>query len=335
MKKVTIKDVAKVAGVSFSTVSRCLNDSPLVTEQTKRNVKRIAKEMGFEFNSIARSLITQKSHTVALVLPENFQSINVNAYHSRLINDIKGNLGESGLDLLLTDQMRKENGENNIIRLVTTCKVDGLLFLTEVVKKETLACINEWDFPAVFLHYPPESALLSYDCIYSNNRKGGELAADFLLSKGHRRFFVLGSEEYHLEFDLRVQGFLSRVGDAAVVMSCESDFHQAEAFVADNLKTFRTVDAVFCINDLMALGVMRALETADVRVPQDVSVCGYDDSEFCEYAMPSLTTLHQGREDIAFLAYQRLLARMAEERGRRVPPLQMSIDPSLVVRSST
>lgn len=335
MKQCTIKDVAKSAGVSYSTVSRALNDSPLIPEKTKTHVQEIAKQMGFVFNENARSLITKKSHCIAVVLPEHFESINVNVYHSRLLSTIREEMERHGFDLLLTYQTNHYDQTNSIQRLVTQNRIDGVLFLAEDPLKITLSVLKESELPAVFVHYPPSSRIDGFDCVYSDNRRGGEIAASYLLSKGYRDFLVIGSEEYHREFELRKEGFLSILEKEhvdATTFNTTTDFFQASEFAMAHLDIFHKGLSVFATNDLMALGIISALEKTGYRIPEDIAVMGYDDSEFCEYSSPPLSTIHQAREDIAFVSCRCLLSRM-EEGKRKV--IRKGIEPMLVVRSST
>jgi len=152
-KRVTIKDIAREAGVSFSTVSRCLNNSSLVAESTRIRVRNIADEIGFEFNSNARSLITSQSGTIGIILPENFTVVNVNVYHGMLMNNLRISLEKADLDLIVTYEENHFTGKNNIFQLVSRNKVDGLILLVENPSSQSLEFLETRQVPYVCLHY--------------------------------------------------------------------------------------------------------------------------------------------------------------------------------------
>lgn len=337
-QRTTIKDVAREAGVSYSTVSRALNDSSLIPEKTKKHVREVALRMGFVFNESARSLITRRSHMVAAVLPDHYESASVNIYHSRLVNLMRTELEKHGFDLILVNQRSSYDGTDSVRRLISQKKVDGILLLCEIPESETTASLRESGMPCVFVHYPPTDGIAGFDCVYSDNRLGGQRAAEYLLSRGCRDFLLVSSAAKHEEFSLREEGFLAvlaKAGCRADILSGEPDFHSARALASQNLSLFRKGNAVFAINDQMILGILSALAEKGRAFPRDNALMGYDDSEFCEYANPPVSTVHQGREEIAALSCRVLLSRMEKPRGEDEPPVVRGIAPRVVQRSTT
>ncbi len=337
--QVTIKDIAEIAGVSFSTVSRCLNNSPLVSDKTKEKVNRIASEMGFEFNASARGLITSQVGTVGVVLPEQYTKISVNVYHGMLMNSLRTSLEKRDVDLIVTYHKNHYTGQNNITRLVTRHKIDGLIILMENMDIKTLEFLKNSQVPFVCSHYPPTKLIKDQDVIYTDHYAGGRMVAEHLLEKGHTHFTLLAVEEPHLEFQLRAQGFCETVGKAGGDVrrfSCGSDFASSRATVREHLEAVAKTSAVFCMNDLMAFGCMRALSDAGISIPGQIAVVGYDDSEYGQYYSPSLTTVHQPKEELAVLSCDRLFFQMEKQRtDQPVMKKLISIQPVLVVREST
>lgn len=339
MKQVTIKDIAEIAGVSFSTVSRCLNDSSLVSDKTKSKVNKIADDLGFEFNAGARSMITSRAGTVGIILPEQYEDSNVNVYHSMLMNKLQTSLEKADMDLIVSHQKNHFSGQNNIIRLVTRNKVDGLIILLEDLSKESCEFLEEKSVPFVCIHYPPGKVVQDQDVIYTDHYTGGRLVAEHLLEKNNRTFVLIAEEKAHLEYRQREEGFCDTIEKAGfkVLRYCsDSSFDATRAVVSSNLDKIRVNDALFASNDLMALGAMQAMKDAGMVMPDDMSVVGYDDTEFCLYNNPSLTSIHQPREELAHISCDRLFMQIERiKNGEKLLKNRISIQPVLVPRESS
>lgn len=339
MKQVTIKDIAVIAGVSFSTVSRCLNDSPNVSDATKKKVLKISKDLGFAFNANARNLVKSESKTICVVLPEHYSDINVNVYHSMLINAIQTNIEEYGYDLLISYEFNKKNHENNIVRLVSMKKVDGLILLLEKIGQDTKKILEETSLPVIFAHYPPTEFDTDKDIIFTDHFYGGQLVANSFISQGLTKFLVIKVKENHQEFNLRDMGFIDLVeknnGTVKHLVS-DTTYDSAYEVVKNNIEIFKGIEAVFCLNDLMAIGAMSALQDAGYSIPKDILIIGYDDSEFSRYSKPSLSSIHQPKEDLAFLISQRLMLLLKKRKNKEsVGSKRISIQPIIIEREST
>ncbi len=337
--QVTIKDIAEIAGVSFSTVSRCLNDSPLVSDKTKQKVDRIARELGFEFNSSARGLITSKVGTVGIVLPEQYTKINVNVYHGMLMNSLRTSLEKRDVDMIVTYQKNHYSGKNNITRLVTQGKIDGLIILMENMDEETLDFLKSRQVPFVCTHYPPTPQIKDQDVIYTDHYAGGKIVAEYFLEHGYTQFSLLAAEGSHLEFQLREEGFsdtVNKAGGEVTRYQCDTEFESARELVSKHLSEIQKTSALFSMNDLMAVGTIRALQDAGISVPEQVAVIGYDDSEYDKYYKPSLTSVHQPKEELAVLTCDRLFYQMEKQKtNKEVTKRLISIQPVLIEREST
>jgi len=337
---VTIKDIAALAGVSYSTVSRCLNDSPLVSDNTKKKVNEIAKNLDFEFNANARGLITSTANAVGIVLPEGFSQVNVNAYHGLLLNSLRNSLEKRDVDLIVTYQTNHFTNQNNIIRLVNRKKIDGLILLIEDPSLETISFIESRDFPSVFVHYPPSKKIDDFDVVYTDHFVGGQIVAKHLFEKGHKDFTVFSVEDYHKEFKLREEGFCQEVykrGGTINNLKTKLDYWSAKKSCEDNMASIKNTTAIFGLNDLIALGVMRELKNENISIPSDIAIVGYDNSEFSEYSNPSLTTIHQPREELALFSLERLFSQINKEFDNENIKLKkkISIQPVLIERDST
>lgn len=340
MKQVTIKDIADIAGVSFSTVSRCLNDSPKVSAKTKAKVMKISQEMGFQFNANARSLVKSESLTIGVVLPKHYMDISVNVYHNSFVNNLQTNIEEKDYDLLITYEKNESNGSNNIIRLVTMKKVDGLILILETPEKETVDFLNKNPIPVVFTHFPPSSNKeIHSDMVFTDHYTGGSIVANLLLKQNLKRFGIINVSDDHREFELRREGFNDTVAKSDAEVKeyfCERTRTATYNLVKENISEFKNMEGLFCMNDLMAIGAMKALLENKIRIPEDIKVIGYDDSEFCKYSTPSLSSVHQPKEDLAFITCERLFYLIKKKKlNEKTEPKKIVIQPLFVERDST
>ena len=337
--QVTIKDIAEIAGVSFSTVSRCLNDSSLVAEKTKAKVNKIADDLGFEFNAGARSMITSRVGTVGIILPEQYTAVNVNVYHGMLMNSLRTYLEKADVDLIVSYERNHYTNHNNIIRLVTRNKVDGLIILVEEIHPESLAYLLDHSVPFVCLHYPPGQDIKDQEVVYTDHYMGGKLVAEHLLEKGKQSFCLLAMESEHLEFRLREEGYcdtLVKAGFSVKRFFSDSTFDSSRAVMSENMDELRKCDALFAANDLMGLGAIRAMKDHGLSIPRDMAVVGYDDSEFGRYNNPALTSIHQPREELAHISCDRLFIQMEKRKnGDEIMKKRISIQPVLIPRESS
>ncbi len=340
---VTIKDIAKIAGVNFSTVSRSLNDSDLVAEETKKQIKEIAKNLGFEFNANARSLSTQKTGSIGVIYPESFEAFHVNLFYNSLHNQIRKTLEKAALDLIVAfPKNRFDGNSSNIERLVKSKKVDGLIIvspLLDEIDKAALRLMKKQGIPFVFLHhYPSDPWLLEEANVFCTDHFiGGFKATDHLLQHGHTRIACITAEGGMDEFASRTKGYRAALEQHGLAFDEQLLFYGDQSFqagyqtVLDNEATLRSVSALFAQNDLMALGAIQALKELKLSVPEDIAVVGYDDIELLPFFRPQLTTVHQPREQIAVLACESLIQLIKNEKTQK---RNLVIKPPLIIRES-
>ncbi len=344
-KTPTLRDVARIAGVSMSTVSRSLNHSTLIPEKTRARIRTIADQIGFEFNAHARSLITRRVGTIGIILPPRFEDFGVSFYHATLHGALRSVLESNDFDLIVSFLANRFTGDNNVRRLVRRRKVDGLIIMHPMLEGELIDFLRSAGMPFVFSHYPPpDRAPAGVDIIYPDNEQGGCLAGRHLAEIGRKRVLCVAPEgPRDREFQLRIDGLRRGLGESgaavpeddivAGTLSMDSGY-DAVMRCRDRLGAY---DGVFAVNDLMAMGAMLALRDLGQRVPQDVAVVGYDDTDLAESMRPSLTTIHQPREELSLVTCERLLELVRLNRGSGEPPRARAtvLAPRLVVREST
>lgn len=338
-KNMTIRDLAKLAGVSVATVSRSLNDSPLVQEATKQKILKLADEVGFELNAIARGLATSKVNTIGVILPREYDQFGQQLYYSSLLNDLRGTLERANYDVIVTFLTNRFTGKSNILSLVNRRKVDGLIILQETLEHELLDFLEKKNVPYIFSHYPPNFDDISVDAVYADHLWGGKLAGEYLASLGCQHMMCIGAENKVNEFVLRERGFARALATHGLDFSEEHvlysplTFNDGYRIVREHASAFQAAEAVFVVTDLLAFGVIAGLKDIGLAIPQDISVIGYDDIPLAAMLKPTLTTIHQPREDIAKKTCKRLIEKI-QHAEKSLAKIKETIRPHLIVRES-
>ncbi|NDL68276.1 LacI family DNA-binding transcriptional regulator [Anaerotalea alkaliphila] len=338
---VTTRDIAKIAGVNQSTVSRCLNDSPLVSEETKARVKGIAESLGFAFNAHARSLSTNRTQTIGVIFPQHYTQLDLddNLYFNALSDQLHLRLEAEEFDLITAFPVNRTNNKSNIEKLIACRKVDGLLLVQPQLDPRTLEILKNAEIPFAFLHHYPELCEKEeVDVFYADNAYGGWMATRHLLEQGHEKILCITAGEGEREFGLRTDGYVKALQEAGLspdpelVLRGDHSFESGYALVYRHWPQFQKAGAVFAQTDLMAMGVIQALREKRVGVPEDMAIVGYNDIPLSRSLKPHLTTVHQPLEEIIEMACKNLLDRIRGEGGKHV---KACIRPQLVVRDSS
>ncbi len=340
-KEITIKDLARLSGFSVATVSRSLNDSPLVKKATKEKILALVDEVGFECNANARGLATSKVDTIGIILPPAYDKFDQHLYYSSLMNDLREDLEKSNCDLIVSFSTNRFTGKNNIVRLVNRKKVDGLIILREHLEQHVLEFLEKKKVPYIFSHYCPLNDTIPCDAVYPDHLWGGKIAADHLASSGYTRMLCLCAEGSIREFDRRVEGF-TQVLHAYGIAFSEQDVLPSPLTVKDGFRVitdhaarFQGIDAIFAVTDLLAFGAMEAIKTLGFRVPEDIAIVGYDDIPLAAELNPPLSSVHQPREEMASETCKRLLQKIDGKGGRYKAGARIVVRPYLVVRESS
>lgn len=324
-------DVAKAAEVSTATVSRALNDSPLVSLEVRERVRRIAVEMNYRMHLSARNLRTQRTEIVALVNRSASRRIS-DPFLSEFAGEISVTLRERNYDLLISSV---DPGDGEWIdRLVHSRRVDGLILMNRTVNDSDIANLTQLGVPFVVLG--PRLPGQEYHSIGQDYTLGGELAARHLLALGHRHIAAIGAPPTQAASRMLVEGFRRALREAGVplpqgnVIETEYTLERGTAATLQLLALRPRATAVFAFSDLLAIAVMGAIKDGGLSVPRDISVVGFDDVPFAAYASPPLTTVHQDIGRIGHLVAAQLLDLIE---GRPVDDVVLPV--RLVIRGST
>jgi DNA-binding LacI/PurR family transcriptional regulator len=298
----TMEDLATLAGVSTITVSRALRDSPLVTAQTREKIRRIADEQGYRLNISARNLRMRRSYSVAVVVemtPVKGRPMS-DPYPLELLGGITQELTTAGYSVVLTSK-----------QLLDTAPVqgaDGLILLGQGSHGEAVKVLQKAGLPLVVWGAPEAGS--TYVVVGSDNRTGGASVAARFIEQGRKRLIFLGDVD-HAEVQERCAGFIEALGGQGAVrivrpkaFTFESGFDSLSEVLKE---ADHGVDGVFAASDLLAMGAIRALTESNLRVPEDVSVIGYDDTPGAASFVPPLTSVHQYLRDGGVLLARKML----------------------------
>ncbi|KKO50171.1 LacI family transcriptional regulator [Arsukibacterium sp. MJ3] len=334
--KATSFDIAYMAGVSQSTVSRALRNSPQVNKETRERVHAIAKQLNYKVDKNASNLRKQRSSTLALLLfedPTSDESL-INPFFLSMLGSITRACAKRGQDLLVSFQQLSDDWHADY---EDSNKADGIILLgygdyKDYEEKLAKLLAQETHFVcwgAEVLGHPQFT-------IRSNNREGGRLAGEHLLANGYKNFaFVGNASEHSPEFFERYQGFIEALHAAGVqsaaisqrdAISTEKAGDQAIRHIVQQGKP---IDAVFCASDIIAIGVMRALHQLGHNIPGNIAVMGFDDIPVASFATPALSTIQQDTSLAGELLVDNLLRLINNEAIKTT-----HIQPKLIIRQS-
>ncbi|HEX5879015.1 MAG TPA: LacI family DNA-binding transcriptional regulator [Actinomycetota bacterium] len=330
----TLEQVAALAGVSRATVSRVVNGSPKVSPVVRAQVERAVAKLGYVPNRAARSLVTRRADSIALVVSEPHARFLSEPFFAGMVRGVSAALAETGVQLVLLIAHDPPD-RGRLERYVVGGHVDGVLLASLHGDDPLPGILDRAGVPAVLVGRPPGPTPATY--VDADNRGGARKAVDHLVARGRRTIATIsGPLDMAVGLD-RLDGW--RDGLAAAGLDGAGDLVEAGDFTEEGgaaamgrllARPGRPVDAVFAASDLMAAGALRALRAAGRRVPDDVAVVGFEDSVVARYAQPPLTTVRQPIEEMGRQATRLLLARAAGE----PTGMHLILDVELVVRAS-
>jgi DNA-binding LacI/PurR family transcriptional regulator len=292
----TIADIARLAGVSKSTVSRALNNSPLIGEETKERVRALARQHNFQINAPARQLSMQQSRTIAFVTHAYHKDFSVaDLFGLEILGGVSSGLAKQEYDLLVIHV--DPNDTKWAHRYLETGRVDGFILMTSSRKQSHVKALMELNAP--FIIWGVAQPGQKYCSVTGENFAGGKLATEHLIGIGRQRIGFIGGPAYELEVQHRHSGYQTALQEANLNIDSalieHGDFSNTSG--AEALKRLiekvPDIDAVFVNSDLMAIAAMDAIREQGRRVPEDIAVVGYDDLSIAEHSNPPLTTIRQ------------------------------------------
>ncbi|WP_232475963.1 LacI family DNA-binding transcriptional regulator [Flavisphingomonas formosensis] len=329
MKSIGLVELAKIAGVAVSTVSRALDDSPRVSAATKARIKALAAENGFRLNMTASALRKRRAGAIGVVIPlghEIDQTLS-DPFFMGLLGPLADALARNGFDLLLSRVIPQD--ERWLEDVIAAGRTDGIVLVGQSDQTEVIERVARQFAPLVV--WGARRPGLAQITVGTDNIAGGTLAARHLISIGRRRLAFLGDPAVP-EFADRYEGFHRAIvaeGIEEIVLPLHLTDQNAYEDMAHFLEAHPAPDGIFAASDVIAMSAMRAITDQGLRIPQDVSVVGYDDISVAAHMTPPLTTIRQDMRRGAELLVELLMRRLAGEEADSI-----AMAPELILRGS-
>jgi len=327
---VTIYDVAKEAKVSISTVSRVINNSPLVKEETRQRVKKVMQKLNYRPNVMARGLMLKKSHTIALILPNSHAP-----FFSEIIGGVEQVASNYGYNIIIGSDYREKKKQLSFVTFFAEGRIDGLIImLPRFVGKDIQTLLNQ---PLPLVSLGSQVPGLDTSCVLIDNFGGAYEAVQFLINKGHKRIAFISGIFHTKDNTERLQGYKAALKDHGINLRphyiARGDFleESGRKTMAELLKVNPRPTAVFAANDNMAIGAMDIIKKSGLKIPDDIAIVGFDDIPLAAYTQPPLTTVRQPMLEMGKVAAEKLFKNI-----NNIPDNQkiITLKTDLIIRKS-
>ncbi len=302
----SIKDIARLARVTHPTVSRALRYSPLVNPDTAERIRQIAADAGYHVSAVARGLKTSRTHTIGLVATSV-----ADPFTSEVASGIEQTARDLGYAVMIADSNADPEREQKIVQAFAEQRLDGIIVTSSRVGALYVPLLEKMRVPIVLLNDQHPGEFMH--SVMIADRAGARLAVDHLASLGHRRIAYIGDRFGYQSDTERHSGYRDALRKAGIeqgkelVARGDGKPAAAEQAMEELLALPEPPTAVFCFNDMSALGAMRAIRRRGLRIPADISVCGFDDIFLTAYLDPPLTTVRQPMRRMGELAVEHLV----------------------------
>jgi len=333
--RVSIKDIAQAAGVSHSTVSRALSDSPLVKAETKFRIQQLAREMGYIPDAIARSLVTQQTRTVGVVV-----TTITDPFVAEVVQGVEDAAQANDYSVILASSASEPERELAAVEMLRAKRVDSVIVTSSRVGALYLEHLERIGVPVVLVNnHNRQSGRYTFS-VSVDNQHGGRLATEHLIERGHRRIGYVSGPANHSDDAERMAGYrqaLDEAGipfDPALVVPGDGRLDGGERALHKLREMSEPPSAVFCYNDMTAIGLLSAARRAGLSLPDGLAVVGFDDIPLAAHVCPPLTTIAQPQRDMGRRAMDMALVLMAADDS--TPPFSdIVINGKLIVRKSS
>lgn len=335
MASVSITEIAKMAGVSIATVSRCINDPERVREKTREKIQKVIKETGFSVNTLAQNFRRGKTNMIMVVLP----SIG-DPFFTDVMKGLSSAAKENGYSLIINENQFASMSVDEIGAMMVSRQVDGIILLASMSPfgNEVISGQSNRRLPVVVGCEAITQALEDLPSVHIDNIAAAKEATQYLISLGHRKIAFMAGEETSLLTKDRERGYLSAMHDAGIaiedgwVTNGKLTVSGAREATVKIISLDHRPTAIFCANDEMAIGTLHELKAAGLKIPQDISVMGFDNTRYAEVMDPPLTTIDQPAEEIGKRTLHRMIKAIEHDiEGNTKPEI---IPHKLIIRNS-
>jgi len=301
-----IRDIAKMAGVSKATVSRVLNESEAVAEDTRKKILAIIEEVGYLPNYLARSLKVKNTKTIGVVVPDIG-----NPFYFEVIRGIEKLLDKKGFSIMLCNSDYIEKKELRYISLLASKKVDGIIFAPSSEDSKSLKNLLSWDIPFVIFDLPQIN--FNNNAVLIDHSLCSYIATNHLIKNGHKRILIIDAYRHMEVYSKFISGYLRALKENNIEFD-DALFHESTPDIKGGYNVIKKVlknkigfTGVLTICDLASVGVYKAAEKFNIKIPEDISVIGNDDIPLARYLCPPLTTIQQPKFLIGYKSAELLI----------------------------
>ena len=327
----TIREVAESAGVSYATVSHVINNTRLVSQHTRERVVAAMNTLNYRPNALARSLRQGKTNTLGLVLPDS-----ANPFFAEISRSIEDEAFKKGYSVFLCNTELDTQRELFYVDVLSKKQVDGIIFIAAGEQADSLDFLVRRNMPVVMIDRDIPN--VEVDAVLTDHQLGGFLATRHLLELGHKHIACIAGPSSITPSAERITGYQNALQKAGLAYNenliVRGDYHAQSGMEITHyiLKMDPRPTAIFALNDLMALGALRAAAEAGCSVPKELAIVGYDDIEIAHFTNPPLTTIAQPKKEIGAQAVTLLVDRISQKSR---PPSRLVLAPKLIIRRST
>lgn len=332
--KLTIKEIAKMAGVSPGTVSKVINNTGSIGAKTKEKIHAIINETGYQPSFSAKSLATKRSNLIAMIYAGEINADFNHPFFNEVINSFKKIVGRLGYDILVFSNEKFKQGTEDYLARCKHFQVDGCIVIAGDHIEEAIYKLDQSDIPCVGIDIQLSGPRSSF--VTTDNYKVGAKVVEHLYLQSIKDIAFIGGPDDSAITNIRQEGFVKTMTQLGIPINQEwiryGDYFEESGYLVMKslLKEPYLPQAVFAASDMMALGALRALREEGIHVPQQMKIIGCDDIEACRYSSPSLTTVRQDKEKVG-----RLAATMLHDLIEGVTePRSILVDPELIIRES-
>lgn len=309
----TIKDVARISGVSISTVSRVINNSKPVSPEVRKRVLEVIEEIGYKPNEIARTLVTKKSYLIGVIVTDLGDS-----YIAEMVRGIEEVGKMYNYDILLCSTYGDKATEIKYMQLLNRKQVEGMVLISDMINDEIKQSVEYNEIPFVYLnrYYYEED----YPTVSIDNFSAAYEMTSYLASLGHKTVAYVASKDIENSIEsIKLEGYKKAISEndglnQAVYITNGSKIEDGYNIAKDILNDSKQITSIFCSTDELAIGVMNYLYDNNIRVPEDISVAGYGDIKIASVFRPRLTTIKEPFYDIGAVAIRRVIKELKGEK---------------------
>lgn len=333
----TIKDIAKATGFSITTVSRALNGYSDVSEKTRKKIKETAERLNYSPNALARSLVQKKSKTIGLLISGLSREGAKDNFTYEVLCGINDITGLNGYDLVLFSTTTSKQKEKTYTQLCRERSVDGVIIMGMKRSDPYLKEIIESDIPCVLVDIPITTDTVGY--VASDHKEGARQAVVHLLKLNHRNIAMINGHSEAYVSELRLEGYMEALAGAGIefkdewVVDGKYEEEPARQAALTLLREHPEITAIFCASDIMAIGALKAAEQLNRKVPDQLSIVGFDDIVLASYTTPPLTTIAQDKYQLGVSATELIIDLMEGNQPSDGP--KKILENQLVIRYST